>query len=295
MLKQQEADRAADVLAAGNDFAKVAEINATFTNEMQAHNDAVRQADAAAKAATEKAKLAAALEAIKTELDARVKAADSAMTAAAKTAQETTEVEKTQNTQAADDIATKEKLGLISKRQAFAETIALLNQEYAERQAVIEKERADEEAANAAKIKAEQDAAAALLAVNGGNKEDARYKEYLIEINTLLAQQAELEKKSAADSAAASNVRNAGIEKTQQEAAALNNSWAAYFTKMNQETNTLAATFRGTLQTSMTNAMNSFNNDIAKSIVEGKNFGQAMRQVAARLLGEHDLSGAEVA
>lgn len=72
----------------------------------------------------------------------------------------------------------------------------------------------------------------------------------------------------------------AAIKGDETETQKLASSWTSYFGKMKSETSDLGATVRSTIQNDMTKAISSFSNAIAKSIVEGKNFGKAMKEVA---------------
>lgn len=76
------------------------------------------------------------------------------------------------------------------------------------------------------------------------------------------------------------------IQQAQAEAETvkLGTSWQAYFQRMQGETADLSTTIRTNLQQSVTQFEAGFANAMSKSIVEGKNFGQAMRQVAAQFL-----------
>lgn len=61
-------------------------------------------------------------------------------------------------------------------------------------------------------------------------------------------------------------------------------SWAVYFQEMGTNAGSVALILRANLQQSVTQFNTSFSEAMSKSIVEGKNFGQAMRQVAAQFL-----------
>jgi hypothetical protein len=74
------------------------------------------------------------------------------------------------------------------------------------------------------------------------------------------------------------------MQNVEAEAAKMEHTWADYFGKMKAETSQLSLTVRTQLQGSMEQAMNSTNQAFAKSIVEGKNFGQARRQVGVQFL-----------
>jgi hypothetical protein len=84
------------------------------------------------------------------------------------------------------------------------------------------------------------------------------------------------------------NLKLAELKKQEAEAEAetvkLGTSWSAYFTRMKGETTDLGTTIRVSLENSVTQFTTGFANAMSKSIVEGKNFGQAMRQVAAQIL-----------
>jgi hypothetical protein len=75
----------------------------------------------------------------------------------------------------------------------------------------------------------------------------------------------------------------AAIQASDLATAKLNNSWRTFFGQSMQETKSLAATFRGDLQSSMQRATEAFSQGIAKSIVEGKSFGSVMQGVARQM------------
>src|ERR1700734_1577154 len=83
---------------------------------------------------------------------------------------------------------------------------------------------------------------------------------------------------------------SAAIQASDLETAKLNNSWSTFFGKANQDTLSLAATIRGQFQTSMQQATDAFGKGIARSLVEGKNFGKEM-VAAGREMSESLIEG----
>lgn len=221
---------------------------------------------------------------IKEELEARTKAAQQAMKLAGEVASEDAEVNKAENAQKATAISDAEKLGLISKREALTETIALLKQEGAERQAEIAKERDAKLAANAAELDAIRQAAADRLAANKGNAEDPEYKAYLAQINDLLIEQDAIKAKGAADEKTAAAQNATAIKGQITDVQELDHTWTAFFAHFKQGSAQNAADYRQSMQTAFSQVQSSFNNSVAQTIVMGKSFGAAMRQVAAQFL-----------
>ena len=82
----------------------------------------------------------------------------------------------------------------------------------------------------------------------------------------------------------------AAIQASGLETMKLNSSWGSFFAQAYQETKSLAATIRGELQSSMTQATNAFSQGIAKSLVEGKSFSKEMMS-GAREMSESMISG----
>jgi hypothetical protein len=75
----------------------------------------------------------------------------------------------------------------------------------------------------------------------------------------------------------------AAIRASDLATAKLNSSWQTFFGQSMQNTKSLAATFRGDLQSSMQRATDAFSQGVAKSIVEGKSFGGVMQGVARQM------------
>ena len=76
---------------------------------------------------------------------------------------------------------------------------------------------------------------------------------------------------------------NSELIKTNTALAKIDSSWNNYFAKMKSETLDLSTTVRTQLQSSLTEFTHSFSEDVAKSIVEGKNLGQSLRREAAQI------------
>jgi hypothetical protein len=78
----------------------------------------------------------------------------------------------------------------------------------------------------------------------------------------------------------------AAIAASDLETLKLHSSWHLYFAQSNQEMRTLTATLNTQLQSAITQVTTSFSQGMAKSIVEGKNFGASMRKEGEQIAEE---------
>jgi hypothetical protein len=94
------------------------------------------------------------------------------------------------------------------------------------------------------------------------------------------------EKIHAADGAmrAFDNTNSISTKNLQTDVTKMQNTWTSYFQKMNSESKNMTATFNAGMQKCIDQMNTGFANAMSKSIVEGKNFGQAMRQMASQVL-----------
>jgi hypothetical protein len=182
-----------------------------------------------------------------------------------------------------------EEAGLISKRDAIQQELALNESALTEKINSIEAAVAAQVAAYQKEIDAAKQADAAQAAL-GVKKGDTGYINYLGQVDALQQKTAATIAKANAQEQAALIGTTTQIQNAALATAKLDNSWSSFFGHANSETLTLAATIRGELQSSMTSATNAFSQGIAKSIVEGKSFGKSMAQVA-REMSESMISG----
>jgi hypothetical protein len=70
----------------------------------------------------------------------------------------------------------------------------------------------------------------------------------------------------------------------QTDVTKMQNTWTSYFQKMKTESQSMTSTFNAGMQKCIDQMNTGFANAMSKSIVEGKNFGQAMRQMASQVL-----------
>jgi hypothetical protein len=79
---------------------------------------------------------------------------------------------------------------------------------------------------------------------------------------------------------------NAELVKTNTALDSTNRSWTLYFGQMKTQTQDLGMQIRTSLQSSLTQFTNAATQDFAKCIVEGKNFGQAIRRTTQEMSEE---------
>jgi hypothetical protein len=226
----------------------------------------------------------------KANADAARKAAQEELQAATQSFENQAEIEKAQLEQKKSAISNAEAAGLMTRRQALEANMGLIRQESGARMQALQQEVAAKRTAIQAEIDADNRAASQILAANGGNKSDPQYIAFLSEAHTKLAALDALTLKYNADVATAVIQEQTALTTTNTELSKLSNSWTSYFGKMKSETNDLAATIRGELQSSMTQATDAFAKGIAKSLVEGKSFTKEMMS-AARQMSESMIEG----
>jgi hypothetical protein len=163
---------------------------------------------------------------------------------------------------------------VLSKLQEQAKLREILQREQSDLQAAHQREMAEQESYIA---KMNQ------LAANSSGETQIKAKEQAAQAqDRLTASVREYNLEMARTSAA--------IQLSDQETAKLNNSWSSFFAKANQDTLALASMIRGQLQTSMQTATDAFGKGIARSLVEGKNFGKEM-VAAGREMSESLIEG----
>jgi hypothetical protein len=252
----------AEVKAAGSDVAKKRELEAQYANDVAALNNASMDAganrdkkDVEAKADAERQKTKLAEEATKQRVEFAKQESDQSIKFAKeelKYEDEQTKLSLAEQTEAINSKVSHEQM---SQKQATAAKIALIKQETEAKKAALEKEEAIEVAAIQKKIQLEEQAA---LAQSHGDKTDPKYIAYLNQQKLLLAEIAELQKKLGQDTQTASQQGALAIKKEQDSLTQL--------------------------QQAMKKVQGEFNSDFAKMVVEGKNFGQSMKQLATQLL-----------
>lgn len=174
--------------------------------------------------------------------------------------------------------------GLITRKVATQEEIALIQREFGVRMAALGQEVAAKRAAVQAEIDADNRAASQTLAVNGGDKSDPKYIAYLGDAAVKMAQLDALTTKYNADVRSLTTTEQTQVAGLNTQLGILGKNWADYFQKMKSETSDLALTINTTLQGSITKFTDGFANAISKSIVEGKSLGKEMRNVGKDIL-----------
>jgi hypothetical protein len=155
--------------------------------------------------------------------------------------------------------------GVISKQQEQEKLKELLVKEEADRQAAYDKELTDAETHSFAM-------AAAAVAAQGGPDEAAAINKSAAaqaKVNSLMAQNTVLHAQNAAA------IRAVDVEQKR-----LSGDFGQWITDMKKDLPTTAKMFEQTWD----KAMSAVNTGLAKSIVEGKNFGMAMRKMGEQLL-----------
>jgi hypothetical protein len=190
------------------------------------------------------------------------------------------------NAEAAKDAAAQRLVSQIHTTSGASAYLISKQQEQAQLRAILTKEQADLTSAHQREIAEQQSFISQMqaLAMHTDNQEEKTK-------NIAAAANAQTQLTAAARQYNEEMARTqAAIQACDTEAGKLNNSWRTFFAQANQETKSLAATMRGELQSSMTQATNAFSTGIAKSLVEGKSFSKAM-VAAGREMTESLISG----
>ena len=250
---------------AAGDPHEQAKLLAAYLQDVTAGNDAVNQANATERSKEAEADATAAKTKLKLLEDSIAKEnalVDKESQQRMKVAQETLKYDEelakqdlARNEESVNSAVAHENM---SWKQEQAAKIAFINQETNARIQALNKEEAEVVKEKQAEIDSAEAKAKAMLAANGGNREDPKYIAYLNQQKLLLAEIDALQKKVGQDSVLAWNAGAAAVKKEQDALTPL--------------------------QTAMKRVQTEFNSDFAKMIVEGKNFGLAMRQMAGQLL-----------
>jgi hypothetical protein len=221
---------------------------------------------------------------IKAIAEARKKASQEELASATQGFANRAELAKASSDQEKGAIANAVEGGLITRKRAVQEEIALVQQEFGVRMTALAQEVAAKRAAVQAEIDADNRAASQTLAANGGDKADPRYIQYLSDAATKVAQLDTITNKYNADVKSLTTTQQTQIAGLNIQVQKLGADWKIYFAQMKSETSDLATTINTTLQGSMTKFTDGFAQGIAKTIVEGKNLGKEMKGVARDIL-----------
>ena len=290
ILAKQQANYAADLSVYGITEEKKAELKAKYANDVQARDGAIAVAaaegfkrTAQAEAEYEAQSLQRHLEIIKKRSEATKQATTTELESVRTIKKAEEETAKAGLESQLGDVKNMESLGLITKRAAIQAEITL-----------EEKAREAKEQSIRATTKLEMDAYKTQLAEAkksadeqaklGVKKGDTGYTDYQSQVIALNQKITTTAIASGAAITTANTQAGTSIKALQTTAQSLNASWGNYFGKMKTETEDLSTQIRTTLQNSVTQFTKSFGDSMAKSIVEGKSLGQAVRQEAAHML-----------
>jgi hypothetical protein len=192
------------------------------------------------------------------------------------------EVEKAKENSELSAIRDALNLGVITKKQAILQEIEADNKALDAKLAAIKKAADAQIAADQKELDAAK-AAAAVQANAGVQKGDPGYIDYLQQVDALQAKIDATTRKAAADSTAATIQNVTAIHSLKSALQGTESSWKTYFDKMKTETKDLGTQIRVQLQDSIKKFEDAFAHAVAKSIVEGKSLGAAMKGVAQQI------------
>jgi hypothetical protein len=181
-------------------------------------------------------------------------------------------------------IANASELGLISRREAVQQQIALVQRESGIRLAALAQEVAAKRRAVQEEIDADNRAAANVLGANGGNKADPTYIAFLNDAAVKMASLDAINNKFAVDVKVATTNATTQVAGLNVQLAKLYPTWTQFFREMNKDVPTLAQSINSTLQASVTKFNDSFSQGLAKTLVEAKSMAAAMKQIGKEIV-----------
>jgi len=299
-LKIAENAREVGLTEAGEDEQKREEVEAKYANAVRAHQDALTaavfqfnkaRADAVAKANAEEVELDRKLleQKLKTieKIDSEAKKEAQAELASAKEAADgAKEIDAATTEQRIAQIKIQESQFKITKAQALQEEMDEDKRALAAKIASINEATAAELAALQKQHDANATAASAQAAA-GINAGDSRYHDYLQENADLEIRMGSLGAKAQSDIQAATIKTATALEKLNADIKASGSDWSGWAAKTFQDVSSVGQviqTVSHQMQSSFNTALTGFGNAIAKTVVEGKSLGSAMKNVAKEIL-----------
>jgi hypothetical protein len=216
--------------------------------------------------------------------DAQKIAAQEELQTAQQTFSNQAEVAKASLEQQKGAIANASELGLISRREAVQQEIALIQHESGVRLVALAQEVAAKRRAVQEEIDSDNRAAANVLGANNGDKSDPKYIAFLNDAANKMAQLDAITNKYNADVKVATTTAATQVAGLNTQLAKLYPTWQQFFKEMNKDVSTLAQSIHGSLQSSVTKFNESFSQGIAKSIVEAKSLSSALKQIGREIV-----------
>ena len=173
----------------------------------------------------------------------------------------------------------------VTKKQALQEEIQEENAALAVKIDAINKGADAEKKVLQEQIDAAQKAKELSLGA-GVSQNDPKILAYNNEINELLAKQGAIGTKAQTDISVATTRTATAVEKLNADIKQTENSWSEWAHQTTQEVSSLGqviATMSKTMQNELGTALTGFSNALAKTIVEGKSLGNAMKNVAKEM------------
>jgi hypothetical protein len=174
----------------------------------------------------------------------------------------------------------------VTKKQALQEEIQEENAALKVKVDAINKGADAEKKVLQEQIDAAQKARQLSLAIPGVSQNDPKILAYNNEINGLLAKQGAIGTKAQTDISVATTRTDTAVEKLNADIKQTENSWGAWARQTTQDVSSLGqviATMSKTMQNELGTALTGFSNALAKTIVEGKSLGNAMKNVAKEM------------
>lgn len=269
-----------DLAAAVDDKQKQRMLGEQWANDQIAYADKV----ALAQAESQRRITDATLASIKARTEAAKQNASQQLSAAQVGFQAQAEVISANLAKEKGAIQNSAELGLISRREAIQEEIALIQKESGAKLIALTQEVAAKRKAIQEEIDLDNSAANKTLVANHGNKSDPAYIAYLADAAAKQTQLDAITTKYGADVKTATTTATTQVAGLNVQLAKLFPTWQQFFQEMNKDMPTLAQGINGILQSAVTKFNDSFSQGMAKSIVESKSLSAAMRKMGQEIL-----------